>query len=74
MTVMMVCFILHKTWNISTLFILCVCWGEYFCTVVAELCFQCYYQKEKVMLGLLVEEQYSYVVHRVLGTKFFFTS
>ena len=65
MMVMMGCFILHKTWNTSTLFILCACWEEYFCTVVAGHCFQFYYQKEKVMLGLLVEEQHCNV-HRVL--------
>ena len=49
MVAMTVCFILHKTWNISTLFILCVCWEVCFCTVVAEHCFLCYYQKQKVM-------------------------
>ena len=42
------CFILHKTWNISTLFTRYAFWEEYFCTVVAEHCFLCYYQTEKV--------------------------
>ena len=59
MMVMMGCFILHKTWNISTLFTLCACWEEYFCTAVAEHCFLCYYQKERV--GLLVEELMYYI-------------